>query len=152
MKTKDEIKALREQAAEIAKERKGRVDEFYDEANVRRLENEVKLGELERTHKLTLGIDMGVVWLPTGHMIVVRRPDLLPYEQYQTRGNIAAANKKFEEIPILQDDFLESGVLLHPSKAELDKLCDTCADAKNAAVDLASHMHDIESKVFEGKS
>ena len=152
MKTKEQIKELKDKIAADAAARKERVDEFYSEAQARRLENEARLGDIERTHTVTLGIDMGVVWLPTGHMIVVRRPELLPYDQYQAKGNVAIVKGKSEEMAKLQDDLLDSGVLLYPTKGELELLCDTCADAKGEAVNLASHMHDIESKVFEGKS
>lgn len=149
MKTKEEIKALEDKLAAGRAARKERLDARADEVKVRRLENEVLLIELEQKTGYTLGLDMGVVWLTSGDMVVVHKPQLLPYERYVTRLVDAPASDR----SMLADELLKSeGCVVHPDLSKLESLNDEHGDAKLAAANLAARMHDVQSVDYRGKS
>lgn len=144
MSTKQE-KLAKLEASRVA--RKAKVDEINTVAADKRLDNELLLVDIEQENSLTLGVDLGVVWLPTGDMVAVRKPDYVDYDKY-----IEAINEsKPAERPALVDELLKSCVLV-PTMQKLDQLCDVCGDVKRASVNIAIHMHDVARATLEGKS
>ena len=126
---------------EIEAERNIKRDAVANAAADTRLDNELLIAELEAKNHLTLHIDMGVVWLTSGDMIVVQKPEYTGYERYQLK---LAEHKTIEELPPIVDEFLKI-CLIHPTMQEIEsKLISINGDCKSAAVNLAARMHDIK--------
>ena len=147
MKTTEQVKALQEKIAAGKAARAVAVEMVANESAERRLENEALLIDIERERGKTVGIDLGVVWLPTGHMIVVERPPLIDYERFMSVWD----GTKPEDKPRVRDELLCS-CLIHPKQLELELLSDINGDCKTAACDVAVRMNDVEAKVYKGKS
>ena len=140
--SKDEILA---KIAAGAARRKQKVEASNEAAELTRLENEARLVDIEADTGLTLGVDLGVVWLRSGKMVAVRRPPQIRFEKYQLKsvnGDIT---------PKDIDDLLAAPTVVYPEPGFLEPLWSGESAAKFAAVDIVHRMCDIASKDFAGK-
>jgi len=146
-------KSTEKSKIELIRERRAaKLKDLADGANRQRELNEEKLGEIEEQTGKTLGHDLGVVWLPTGNMIVVQQLEPLRYEKYGRKINVAVVNNLAID-PQDIDGVLKSPTLVYPTGAELENwLSDPgCKDAKEAAAAVAVNISGRSGADFEGK-
>lgn len=139
---------LEKRKAEIEKRRAEKCGEREHAVALRRLENEVKLGEIEEQTGKTIGIDLGVVWLRNGGMIVVRHPGQLAYEKYQiSAGPLATAESMhtYAKAAVLSPDPKTEGA------AYLDAL-EAEPGALLSVVRVANALCEGQQEVIRGKS
>jgi hypothetical protein len=118
---------------------------YEQQARRKRLENQVILATLEESGKL-VGRDLGVVWLPTGDMIVLKKPTQLAFESYQLKGINGEITAKDLH------DYV-TPTIVHPANPiEQERLYELAPSAKLACGNLATSMCEVASKNLEGKS
>ncbi len=140
------IEELRARAKDVSLKRAKKLQEYKDSVETVRLQNEILLGEIEERTGLTLGKDLGVVWLRCGEMIVVQKPQQLVFEAHQLK----VTNGKLEAKDL--DRLLSAPALIHPDPTKLEVYAELEPEAKFAAAELACQLCAVAQKDLGGKS
>jgi hypothetical protein len=148
MLTTEEIIELKAKIAAGKAEREQRLKAFNSEASALRLQNEARLVDIECKEKLTLGIDLGVVWCPDGSMCVIRKPELIDYEKFQNEIGEADAKEKAR----LLDEYLKPSLVYPKPGRDFDELCERYGEVRGAATVTINAMHDVNKEDTAGKS
>jgi hypothetical protein len=138
----DELKA---KLAEIEERRAEKKQAYSTAAKARRLENEVKLGQIEADTGLTLGIDLGVVWAPDGSMVVAKMPPAIAHQQFfHATGKVGGATD--QEI----ENYIKSA-LLCPTSAEMEGIVNRCPHIRYSVMTLLTDLASTAARDLEGK-
>jgi hypothetical protein len=113
-------------------------------ARRKRLENEVRLADIENATGKTLGVSLAVVWTPGGDMVVIQKPTQIAYESY----NLAGVNGPVTAVAL--HDFI-TPLVVHPKGIEVERVFEACPGAKLVCAQLANAMCAAEQETIEGK-
>ena len=136
---------LTDKITAAAARRKAKQAASKDAAVQRRLENEARIGDIEESTGLTLGVDLGVVWCPNGDMVLVRAPDQLTHERHQLKagqGEVTAQDL---------DRLLKAPTVVYPAEGFTEQVWSACPGAKIAAANIAMALAAPIAASAEGK-
>lgn len=144
-------KTIEQQLEEIAKVRAERIKQAKSEALTLKQQNQLKLAEIERATKKTLGLDLGVVWLSNGEMIVVQKPSPLIFEQHQLKVS-QGKDVTAEDIDTVLSGSPPNSALIYPAMAQIESMVEQYPDCKLVASSLAIQLGATSEQDLGGKS
>jgi hypothetical protein len=131
--------------AAIKKRRTERINSFDAAARETRLVSELKLGEIEEQTKKTLGIDLAVIFLPSGKMIVVHKPAAVVFNRLMLAQ---ASNAVTEEVIC---GFCNSIREYPDSDIEIEKMFLEYPNARDAMVNGGIQLAGVDQSNMLGK-
>jgi len=144
-----ELRELEKLASEARGRMQARADSSQREIKMRKLREEIKLGELDEQLGVR-GRDYVPIFDPkTGAMVVLRTPSEVSMQAYQQVA-LDPSTTGMKQVEAANN--LINSSLAYPSKAEFGKLCGTTPGFIDSALTVCSRLSNVETADIMGKA